>query len=400
MAIRIKVAQTPNELEDAFGLRYQVSVGEEGYLDANSFPDEMVIDSYDRKSHVVNIVAYADSGAVGTMRIHLELGQDNPPGAQNQVGDIYQDLASSWSEECDEQPRVGAISMLAVRRTWRHRRDVIRAMFKLAAGVAQAWSCTHMLAVSNPKTSGIYERVGFKTMEGSYRLECFGGHVAPMTCEFSKFHHWAFAGLAGSLKMLDFFSHRFQRLILAPEENVFRQGDRQGEAYIIDSGAIRISKGGPSGEELTLATLGRGQMFGELALIDTQPRSAHATTLAMTELIALDGEEFFNALEDQPHRIRGILRLFSERLRRTDELAFVMVHGSARQRIEHALLDIRKMAMPDEKRPGTVIARISLAELARQAGVCEADVHGYLETKKHSRNLEFNTRRIRFLNAG
>jgi len=400
LAIRLKVARTPEELEDAYRLRYRVYVMEEGKFGEQSFPDGRIVDTFDGMPYVANIIAYADNEAVGTLRINLDSGQGLPPDEHYNFGDFRHGVTESWNSDHNASPRIGSASMLAVQRSWRHRRDVIRAMFKLGAGIGYSWDGSHIIAAVNAKTAGMYERIGFESLDSEQWIEGIGDHVVPMACKFSAFHSWAFGDLIDSLKTLDFFSNRFQRLILAADEVVFKQGDGHGEAYIVDIGAIRISKGGESGEELTLATLGHGQLFGELSLIDTQPRSAQATTLTTTELIALDREDFFSELEAQPHRIRDMLKIFSERLRRADELAFVLAHGSTKQRIEHALTDIRKLALPDDKRPGTKVARIAPAELARQAGVSEVDVQAYLEVKKDARKLEFNARRIRFLNGG
>ncbi|MDX8411116.1 MAG: cyclic nucleotide-binding domain-containing protein [Mariprofundaceae bacterium] len=399
MAIRLKVARSPEELEDAYRLRYYVYVVEGGKFAEQRFPDGRVLDAFDGMPYVANIVAYTGAEAVGTLRINLDSGQGLPPDEFYDFSDFRRKIVDSWSEKHGAPPLIGSVSMLAVKRSWRHRRDVIRAMFKLGTGVGHSWNGTHIIAAVASKTAGMYEKIGFEYFDQKQWIEDIGDHILPMACKFSSFHNWAFGDLVDSLKTLDFFSNRFQRLILAADEVVFRQGDEHGEAYIVDTGAIRISKCGTFGDELTLATLGHGQLFGELSLIDTQPRSAQATTLVMTELIALDREDFFSELEAQPHRVRDVLGIFSERLRRADELAFILAHGSSDERIAHALSDIRKLALPDDKRPGTKVAKIAPTELARQAGVSEADVLAYLKVKNEAQQLEYNARRIRFLNG-
>ncbi|HNU83580.1 MAG TPA: cyclic nucleotide-binding domain-containing protein, partial [Thermoanaerobaculia bacterium] len=63
---------------------------------------------------------------------------------------------------------------------------------------------------------------------------------------------------------------------LAPGEVLFREGDAGNEMYILLSGRVMISKYIPGAGEEALAFLERGDFFGEMALIDNQPRSADA----------------------------------------------------------------------------------------------------------------------------
>ena len=165
--------------------------------------------------------------------------------------------------------------------------------------------------------------------------------------------------------------------------------------YIIDDGAIRISqRTKEGGDETTLATFGRGDMFGELALIDAKPRSAWATALATTELITLDRKEFVNGLNES--RLWDMVELLTARIRRADEL-IAALHGSAVQRMKHTLEDLRTSAVPDPKRPNTQLVKIGLLEFINSAGVTESEARDYLEEQKEKGIIEYTDRRIRFL---
>src|SRR6185503_17190711 len=73
---------------------------------------------------------------------------------------------------------------------------------------------------------------------------------------------------------------------------LFEVGDPGSSLYIIGRGKIRISVPGDSGEEMTLATLGAGEFFGEFALLDGMPRSARATAAEDAKLYSLERENF------------------------------------------------------------------------------------------------------------
>ena len=72
---------------------------------------------------------------------------------------------------------------------------------------------------------------------------------------------------------------------------VFREGQAGDEAYVVHSGAIEIFKGAP-GAAITLAVLGERALFGEMALLDAQPRSASAMAQRDTVLYVLRKRDF------------------------------------------------------------------------------------------------------------
>src|SRR3954470_6657314 len=63
----------------------------------------------------------------------------------------------------------------------------------------------------------------------------------------------------------------------AENDVVFREGDAGDALYLVGKGSIRISKLGRGGQQETLSFIGPGSFFGEMALLDQQPRSAMAT---------------------------------------------------------------------------------------------------------------------------
>ena len=71
---------------------------------------------------------------------------------------------------------------------------------------------------------------------------------------------------------------------------------------------------------LALAELHDGEFFGEMAILDEQPRSADATVLTNTRLAVLSRDDFRNFLHANPDIALGILTAMIHRLRRTDEL--------------------------------------------------------------------------------
>ena len=101
---------------------------------------------------------------------------------------------------------------------------------------------------------------------------------------------------------------------------LFRAGDAGDSMYLIEDGKIQISMRSSDGEDLILALLGRGDFFGEMALIDGKPRSANACVVETTRLAVLSREHFLSFLNSSSNIALEMLTALSRRLRRTDEL--------------------------------------------------------------------------------
>jgi uncharacterized membrane protein len=105
---------------------------------------------------------------------------------------------------------------------------------------------------------------------------------------------------------------------------LFRAGDVGDAMYIIERGKVRISVQATDGRELTLTELGRGEFFGEMALLDgqrRQRRSANAVVAEDARLAVLSREHFLSfIMGGNPKVALEMLTALANRLRRTDEL--------------------------------------------------------------------------------
>ena len=72
---------------------------------------------------------------------------------------------------------------------------------------------------------------------------------------------------------------------------VFHEGDRSDACYIVSEGSFRVTREHSDGRAITLATLGPGEIFGELAMLDGDTRSASAESLTDGELLALPASD-------------------------------------------------------------------------------------------------------------
>jgi AAA family ATP:ADP antiporter len=91
---------------------------------------------------------------------------------------------------------------------------------------------------------------------------------------------------------------------------VFQKGELGKSLYVIVAGRVRVHD-----EDQTFEFLNGGQVFGEMALLDPEPRSASITAMEDTQLMRLDQEPFYELLEEQGELARGMIKLLTRRLR-------------------------------------------------------------------------------------
>jgi CRP/FNR family cyclic AMP-dependent transcriptional regulator len=122
-----------------------------------------------------------------------------------------------------------------------------------------------------------------------------------------------FAELGGDeLQRISSLCHTRQ---LAAGELLFRKGDPGNALFGIRRGQIRIETGTSGGRRLILNFMGPGDLFGEVALLDGESRTAAATAGEPTELFVLRREDFLACLEREPKAAIKLIRLLCRQIR-------------------------------------------------------------------------------------
>ncbi|HXX82163.1 MAG TPA: cyclic nucleotide-binding domain-containing protein [Thermodesulfovibrionales bacterium] len=109
--------------------------------------------------------------------------------------------------------------------------------------------------------------------------------------------------------------------VYAGGEIIFNEGSVGDVMYVIQSGKVKITKKTES-EEVTIAILGEGEIFGEMAVFDRLPRSATAVALGDARVLSVDKKKLFTTINRDPTLVFKMMESMSERIRRLDgELA-------------------------------------------------------------------------------
>ncbi|HEX6140630.1 MAG TPA: Crp/Fnr family transcriptional regulator [Candidatus Limnocylindria bacterium] len=128
-------------------------------------------------------------------------------------------------------------------------------------------------------------------------------------------------------------------------EVIFHQGDPGDALHVIISGSVKIVLPSPEGEEAIIATLTEGDFFGELALLDGQPRSATAVAVEATETLSLPRDVFRELVEQHPELRDALFAALSSLLRRithhVEELHFLDLAGRLAARLARLARETR-----------------------------------------------------------
>lgn len=105
------------------------------------------------------------------------------------------------------------------------------------------------------------------------------------------------------------------RLVIAEGAAVFKEGDPGDRAYVVQEGVIEILRNDQNGIPVVLGTVEKGGIFGEMALIDDQPRMATARAVVATTVITVPRNVFSMKLAKCDPFIRGLLGIFVRNIR-------------------------------------------------------------------------------------
>ncbi|MGI9419512.1 MAG: EAL domain-containing protein [Geminicoccaceae bacterium] len=158
------------------------------------------------------------------------------------------------------------------------------------------------------------------------------------------------------------WSTRGESHILVDEGSViFREGERGHSAFLIERGEVEISVQ-RNGEDMRLASRGPGEVFGEMAIIDDQPRSATVTAVRPCQLLMITRDQLVNRIEQTDPVLRMCLRVILQRFRSTLLRLQVMDHDELQPARDKSLCADVGTPLHEE-----AVREIKLEEELRQA---------------------------------
>jgi CRP/FNR family cyclic AMP-dependent transcriptional regulator len=162
---------------------------------------------------------------------------------------------------------------------------------------------------------------------------------------------------------------------------LFQEGDAGEHMYIIQSGRVKISKR-IRGVEKTLATLEKGEFFGEMAILNDKPRSATAETLEECDMLVIDRKTFDALIRGNAEIAVRFIKRLADRLRETnDQMEALMIKDNTSR-----LVSILAKHVREQKKAGEY--SVTIEDLAGLAGIEAAQARSILEKLASVRIVE------------
>jgi CRP/FNR family transcriptional regulator len=158
---------------------------------------------------------------------------------------------------------------------------------------------------------------------------------------------------------------------------VFHEGDTSDACYVIRSGEVRVTREHPDGRAIALATLGPGELVGELAMIDGGSRSASVEALTDVELLAVSAADMKSLLERNAGITAKLVVALTKRLRETNERISRQSFQTVPSRVAGVLSQLVSEENAEQGRDGVTI-RMNQADLAQLAGTSRESVSRFL----------------------
>jgi CRP-like cAMP-binding protein len=159
--------------------------------------------------------------------------------------------------------------------------------------------------------------------------------------------------------------HAFVRR-LSRGQILFSEGEPSDHLFLVRSGRLRVYVASPRGEELVLSVVGPGETFGELSVLDRQPRSATVDALEAAELIGLAGDDVRALLESNQQALHAVAVALAAGMRRLSGTAADLVFLDLPRRLAKLLL-----AESHPSADGALVSQLAMSQtgVAARLGV-------------------------------
>lgn len=151
-----------------------------------------------------------------------------------------------------------------------------------------------------------------------------------------------------------------------PGDVLFREGESGDVMFVIQSGAVRITKE-IGGEDKVLAVLGPGEFLGEMAILNGKPRTATATVIEATRCLVIDAKTLESMVARNAEIALRLIKKLAKRLDSADTLVEILMHRDPKARVMLALS--RHADAFGEPTAGGIRIRTTATDIAREVGV-------------------------------
>ncbi len=149
---------------------------------------------------------------------------------------------------------------------------------------------------------------------------------------------------------------------------IFREGDDSDTCYVVRSGRARAIREHIDGRQITLATFGPGDIFGELAMFDDERRSATVEAAEVLEVLGILGSDMRRLMRVHPDIAVKLVIALGRRLREANERLARQSFQTVQSRVAVVLQKLVDQARVEGAGDGDVLVRTTQADVAQLAG--------------------------------
>jgi CRP-like cAMP-binding protein len=161
---------------------------------------------------------------------------------------------------------------------------------------------------------------------------------------------------------------------------IFAKGSPGHSMMAVLRGSVRIGSASPEGKEIVFNIINAGEIFGEIAVLDGQDRTADAVAMTDCELLVLSRRDLLPFLANHADICMKLLVVLCQRLRQTSEQVEDVLFRHLESRIAKALLHLAHSTGRKEARGVSIDLHLSQRELANHAGGSRESVNKHLQT--------------------
>jgi CRP/FNR family transcriptional regulator, cyclic AMP receptor protein len=167
-------------------------------------------------------------------------------------------------------------------------------------------------------------------------------------------------------------------------EVVFREGDGGDTCFVVRSGLARAVRQHSDGRSITLSHFGPGDIFGELAMFDDEPRSATVDVIDALEAVAIPGRDMQRLMREHPEIAVKLNTALAQRLRATNERLARQSFQTVQSRVAAVLTQMVATARSGNEGESDVVIALTQADLAKLAGSSRESASRFLASLERS----------------
>jgi CRP-like cAMP-binding protein len=162
---------------------------------------------------------------------------------------------------------------------------------------------------------------------------------------------------------------------LSRSQVLFKEGDAGDRLFVVVDGKLKLGTTSNDGRENLLSILGPGDMFGELSLFDPGPRTATATAVVDSKLLALAHDQVIGWVKEHPQVSLQLLGRLAQRLRKANDVLSDLVFADVPGRVAKAIIELGQRFGTQKPNGLHVNHELTQEELAQLVGASRETVN-------------------------